>query len=111
MRKHDIKDSLKGDSWVIDDKFEIVKENGCCYYYELCDKPNRDLPQWLFKLRDELMKQKRIKEIIEAFDDEIYYLLHHNKNLTKKQYETVLNIESLFSDLTCLTGVYKNERY
>ena len=49
-----------GDSWVIDRKYEITKDYGIVYYYsEYINRRYRDFPQWVFKLRDLLMKQER----------------------------------------------------
>lgn len=89
--KHDIKNSQKGDSWVIDEKYEITKDYGIVYYYsDYTGRRYKDFPQWVFDLKYELINKHR--EMLDKID----YLLSHNKNYTMKQYNVLQELKDLF---------------
>lgn len=50
MRDHTI--SVKNDKYIINDRWEIYKKDGCVYD----TKKAKDIPQWIFKIRDILLK-------------------------------------------------------
>lgn len=41
------------------------------------------------------MNKEQLKENKEKINDLIYFLVHHNKNYTKKQYEVILELVEL----------------
>lgn len=41
----------------------------------------------------------KYSEIIREIDNNLYYLQHHNKNLTKAQEEAIDNLQNLIHDL------------
>lgn len=44
-----------GDHWLVDGKYQVLK-NGVIYYDHSYVGKRKDFPQWLFKLRDQMVK-------------------------------------------------------
>lgn len=44
-------------------------------------------------------KGKTKKELLQKLDDIIYFLYTHNKNYTKKQYESILDLIDIVDEL------------
>lgn len=91
MSKHNIRNN--SNSWIIDEKYEIEKNNGwgTIYYYSgYTGKRYKVFPQWLFDLQFELINKHR--EMLNKID----YLLSHNKNYTNQQYNTLQELKDLF---------------
>ena len=53
------------DSWIIDDTYEILKEDGTVYYTMDHIGERGDFPQWIFEVKDELMRLENINESLE----------------------------------------------
>lgn len=90
--KHNIRDN--GDSWIVDEKYEITKDGWCFgtiyYYSDYTGRRYKDFPQWLFDLKYELINSHI--GILDILD----YLLSHNKNYTMKQYNKLLELRDIF---------------
>lgn len=71
-KDHKIVDSPKGDSWVVDDTYEITKNYGTVYWWD--EVKAKEFPQWIFnvakKLLDnsETLKESKLNEE-ETIDD------------------------------------------